>query len=470
MERPAKRQKLLPLPVTKEMKEAVILLCQQKQIDGPPRHKIVAFLGLSQTVSQVCKTDCPRMLQQLIERDAQVPSDSLVRYPEFVRWQFRQGLRNAVAQENLVMVKVLVWNIPDFLISVDVLCDAAARGRLDIIQWLFANRAVDNQGDCHRVVGAALEGGHLEVAKWLLPWVHVPGTSFVLEAVKSGNLEAVQWAYEQSAAKDIVFSKVIDAAMASGKLVIVAWLVKRLDVFVDLATPSSLHHSHIIEWLLLNHRCKCIGFSRAMAIAAGRGWLDIVCLLHKFAKNPGMYKTMELAARNGHLHIVEWLHLNSNGGCTKEAMDAAAGNGHLDVVKWLHLNRSERCTEGAMNRAAAYGFLNVVKWLAENRREDCTTIIAARTASRVEHAFPSLLKDRYQRCSVTALDAAASEGHLDVVVWLSARYPRARAVYAMDGAAQNGHLHVVKWLHLNRNEGCTVRAMDGAAKNGILKW
>jgi hypothetical protein len=43
-------------------------------------------------------------------------------------------------------------------------------------------------------------------------------------------------------------------------------------------------------------------------------------------------------------------------------------------------------------------------------------------------------------CSTSAMDRAASSGHLDIVQWLHEN----RSVQAMNGAASSGHLQVVQ--------------------------
>ncbi|GAX84523.1 hypothetical protein CEUSTIGMA_g11944.t1 [Chlamydomonas eustigma] len=102
-------------------------------------------------------------------------------------------------------------------------------------------------------------------------------------------------------------------------------------------------------------------------------------------------------------------------------------------------NMTEGCTRYAMDDAARDGHLDVVIWLHFNRTEGCTE---------------------------NAMDKAARYGHLDVVKWLHENRTEGCTRYAMDDAAANGHLDVVIWLHLNRTEGCTKNAMDFAAGYG----
>ena len=54
---------------------------------------------------------------------------------------------------------------------------------------------------------------------------------------------------------------------------------------------------------------------------------------------------------------------------------------------------------------------------------------------------------------------AASNGHLEIVRWLSENRTEGCTRYAMSRAAENGHLEIVKWLHENRTEGCSEDAM-----------
>ena len=47
-------------------------------------------------------------------------------------------------------------------------------------------------------------------------------------------------------------------------------------------------------------------------------------------------------------------------------------------------------------------------------------------------------------------------------------WTRGCTVTTIDGAATNGHLDVVKWLHANRPEVCTIAAMNSAAIGGHM--
>lgn len=81
-----------------------------------------------------------------------------------------------------------------------------------------------------------------------------------------------------------------------------------------------------------------------------------------------------------------------------------------------------------------------------------------------------LTMHRSEGGTTEAIDAAAANGHLDVVRWLTVNKPELPATTrAMDDAACEGNLAVVQYLHENRREGCTTEAMDSAARRGHLE-
>ena len=118
--------------------------------------------------------------------------------------------------------------------------------------------------------------------------------------------------------------------------------------------------------------------------------------------------------------------------------------GDLEGIKFL-TSMGYTCTSSAIDWAASNGHLEIVKWLHENHKD-----IKGFTYT------PS------------AMDWASLKGHLETVKFLHENgYSCTTA--AMDYASENGHLEIVKWLHENRTEGCTPYAMNWTAKNGHLE-
>jgi hypothetical protein len=172
---------------------------------------------------------------------------------------------------------------------------------------------------------------------------------------------------------------------------------------------------------------------------------------------------------NDHLDVAQYL-LESR--LTTVSIDEVAGLGDLEMLKWLQINGVKvKCTINTMDAAAANGHLEVVQFLHENRTEGCSTR-AMNQAARNGHL--NIVKwlhfNQTDVCTVHVMDQAAENSHLAVVKFLHENRTEGCPVYARDRAAANGHLEVVKFLHKNRDEGCTNKAMDRAHNLEILQW
>ncbi|EQC25793.1 hypothetical protein SDRG_16341 [Saprolegnia diclina VS20] len=205
---------------------------------------------------------------------------------------------------------------------------------------------------------------------------------------------------------------------------------------------------------------------------------------------------MDVAATNGHLEVLQLLH-DGGASCTTAAMDGAAANGYLSVVQWLHDNRTEGCSEhvldtvagrhpnvatyllqrysslslssAALDGAAKDDYIDVVVELHEKWHAPCTTKALDGAAYSGDLDIVRFLHEhRDEGCTPLAMDAAAQEGHLDVVTFLTEHRTEGCTVNAMDHAARGGHEDIVVYLHTHRSEGCTTRAIDWAASAGHL--
>ncbi|KDO28578.1 hypothetical protein SPRG_06434 [Saprolegnia parasitica CBS 223.65] len=121
-------------------------------------------------------------------------------------------------------------------------------------------------------------------------------------------------------------------------------------------------------------------------------------------------------------------------------LDDVASRDFLPLVRSLH-ERGLECSTAAMDLAAANGHLDVVMFLHVQRTEGCT---------------------------VEALDGAIRSGHLDVVRFLLEHRTEGASPNILDEAAANGHVDVVQYLHTRGSFRCTVTAVDKAAAGGHL--
>ncbi|OQS01964.1 hypothetical protein THRCLA_05615, partial [Thraustotheca clavata] len=187
-------------------------------------------------------------------------------------------------------------------------------------------------------------------------------------------------------------------------------------------------------------------------------------------------EAMNIAAGLGDFDTVKLLHRSGIKCCTEGAMNGAAGMGRLDIIEWLHTHRTEGCNEYALIFAASQQHLNIVQWLHDHYGLKCTRdgLVSAATNGDVDMvsyliSIPMTLEFQTPSVDVvyqTALDEAATNGHIDVVKILS-NYSATTA--AMDGAVRNGHFDMVQYLHTNRKEGCSGEALSDAIRLNRFK-
>jgi hypothetical protein len=121
----------------------------------------------------------------------------------------------------------------------------------------------------------------------------------------------------------------------------------------------------------------------------------------------------------------------------------------------------------AMDYAASEGHLDLLMYLHQLSSLNSSSSFSDASNTSVDSLYPWLT------LSHKALDLASTNGHLEIVVFIHHNnFPGSNhqtfTTDAIDGAARNGHLEIVQFLTENRNEGCTHRAMDSAGQNGYL--
>lgn len=168
-----------------------------------------------------------------------------------------------------------VWTPVSFLKESDD-CEA--------VEWLL-NDCQWSSSACQMrwissVAGNAAKRGDLEIFRRLWPQYKLRYSSIMAQtAASTGNLELVQWLYENGAHFD---ERELDEAASCGHLEIVKWM-----------------HTNLPQ-------CSCTT------------------------------KAMDFAAESNFMHVLQWLHENRTEGCSTDAMDFAAKRGHLEMIQWLH--------------------------------------------------------------------------------------------------------------------------------------
>lgn len=327
---------------------------------------------------------------------------------------------------------------------------AAAVGRLDVVKLLS-----DKFTDCYVTFAdeEAAKHGRLEVLEWLHQHhsnVRWDGDG-LSAALRANQVEVVHWLHA-NVPQSLASGVDLDAAASSGNLKLLKWAVSVNPTVNPTSMPEEslkTGNLELIKWVVENgfyglwHRDIVLDF------AVENGQLEIVKYMTEIGVGRCSPDVMEKAGENGHFEMVKWLMANLTDALgDDDTLDGIAGAGRLEIVKWVAECYPEHFTVAAMTWAATNGHLDVVIYL---------------------HEFG----DYEFACNESAMDGAAKNGHLDVIIWLHNNRSEGCTHWAMDGAAKRGHLDVIKWLDANREEGCSEMAIDRAADFGhldVIKW
>ncbi|EFA78154.1 hypothetical protein PPL_08804 [Heterostelium album PN500] len=356
--------------------------------------------------------------------------------------------------------------------SGNVFNSCARYERIDMIEWLVANRSEDlAESDMYY---HAILGCHPNVIQYLL--------QHHADRLKK---------YDHSLVEMAALKNQFDT------LKILVRLGCALTPLV-MDNAASIGNIEMLEWIHHNTTTGCS--TSAMDSAARNNHLQTVIWLHENRLEGCSTLAINDAASKGNLEVIKWLSENRSEGCTTTAIDNAAGAGHLETVQWLSANRTEGCTAQALGQAAINSHLETVMWLSANRTEECpldtATVVAKQPngfavlrwihENRTERCKPKILNNiakqgffetfkylynlGFYRCSTTKLmDNASTYGNLNILKWLHENTTESCTTSAINFAAREGHLDCVQFLNVNRSEGCTVEAMNNAIDGGYLE-
>ncbi|KAI0537632.1 ankyrin repeat-containing domain protein [Xylaria digitata] len=342
---------------------------------------------------------------------------------------------------------------------------ASECGHLEIVQRLLAapetfvntNGTFVNTHD-HGFNGRtalqlASEGGHLEVVRSLLaananvnaPAGHTYGSYTALQAAsRYGHLEVVNMLIEAGADVHAAAAKwggrtALEAAAEGGNIDVLRTLLAagaRVN-FCDTTPRAAIEggYSNIATRLLE---------ARSNLHSNNHAWLS---------------SAVDTAACHGNLGFIKVLFMagaDANDGC---ALPIAARYGQLEVVRYLlaakaDVNAVHELQSTALIAAAENGHSDIVKELLKNGADPKINhnIRSSARVSAIGNGHFGLVNNGFTGCG-TAIDAAAMNGHVDIVkILIESRTDDLSADYnlALQAAAENGHLDIVKILIENR--------------------
>nr|UMO78384.1 Ankyrin repeat domain containing protein [Pandoravirus belohorizontensis] len=173
----------------------------------------------------------------------------------------------------------------------------------------------------------------------------------------------------------------------------------------------------VLAWLCRkDERCT----QRAVDHLAGPHVLAFLIRYDRDCVRAGADRIIERAIRKGLTDVVRLMSESRVADFPMGSLDAAASEAHLDTVAYLQEHRAEAGSAAALGHAAANGDLEMVRLLCERRNDGCGHMAIAWAARGGHVAIMDLVRRRYPdaRCSEHALPWAASQGHLEAVIWL----------------------------------------------------
>ncbi|RLN86518.1 hypothetical protein BBJ28_00011902 [Nothophytophthora sp. Chile5] len=388
---------------------------------------------------------------------------------------------------------------------------AARRGDVRIVQWLFAHfSGCLAEVEVVEVVEAAAAGGHLDILEFLWatgrPLLSVAergsllvvrertpglrrafsvewGRNDAVRAAQNGNREVVWWLLKTVGAAERELDEVARFAVTHGKIPQVQWMLKHGLPEKGAIEPVA-GRLDALQWLFEHGNRHFV--SAALELAAGHGHLELVEWLVQIDPNVAAIAAMEAACKRGDFAIVRFFLEHGLGLYSDMALHQAASNNHLELADYLAAYGFKSDMAGTMLAAAEKGHLDAVKWLYEH--------FAVKPEASL-FPGPSFCMKAQGGPAKKMMDVAAENGHLEVLQFLhsiddGAMENRVRkrqhgdreTVFkweplcsreAIDRAASNGHLGVIKWLDQNRSEGYSHKALPLAVCGGhteVVKW
>ncbi|KAE9350037.1 hypothetical protein PF008_g6645 [Phytophthora fragariae] len=312
---------------------------------------------------------------------------------------------------------------------------AAARGRLDIMQWLHDNRP---EGCSTEACKAAATNGYLDVVKWLhelYPEVCRPVEAMTV-AAQNDHAHVVRFFRTSVSMADAV-PAVEDAAM-NGRVDVVEALVP---YFSGLAQG-------------------------AFMVASANGQVEVVRLLLCHGFTSVMYANPSLteAAAGGHIDVVDLLLEFCDDDALGDAVNAAVEVNRTDILQMIVERRHPRDIGAALEHAALDDRCGMVQLLLDNSPEEKDVYLSARIAGDSDRSS----RWNTQRSINAAITAAATRGHLETARLLANKCNDSAAGMALKIAVETSHLEMAKLFITKSNPVGKVDALVAAVLNEQL--
>lgn len=295
------------------------------------------------------------------------------------------ALRAAVNNGQFTVVQLLYPKVWHFSLGFteDALWNlAAARGNLEILEWMYANRR-DRAALCSFVASEnAAMFGHLDILKWLLTKFPDQWSSLVLEeAAFHGQQHVVDWIFKKRLQTRV--STAMESLVHKGARDGLLWLHdKSSESRLYLSTLKKMASGSQLELAVKIVTCYPKSYE-AYGIAIG-----VICEDLELVKKLAADRKKKLKRRE-----------------VKSAMCLAASYGHLEIVQWLSTLFADCIPTKALWSAIRCGHVDVLCWLLEQKPE-------LRSPKRMSGMFATSLKQSKK------LRGARSKDMQEMTAWL----------------------------------------------------
>ncbi|EGZ14588.1 hypothetical protein PHYSODRAFT_560883 [Phytophthora sojae] len=431
--------------------------------------------------------------------------------------QFTYSMLEAIERRDFEMVTWLMEHFPGETVWGTVVTKAAEVGALDILQYL---KEKDEGGELPNYDSDRDKEMEEVTPKRAIGW----GECDAAKAAAAGHKDVVKWLYEHAGSDERDDGETFKAAVGSGDVELVKWLMAKLDDVPEkgMQDAAANGHSEMVRWM--DEECFGSHFDTGRLIrAAEKGHVDIVRWLveREFDsddedevgededEDEGMKTASEVtsvggeatlaieaALLNGHHDIAQYLFSRAEKPL-KPSFNAKERVRRWKLIEWLHrdigpANISDKPRSGIMLELVINGRLDAVKWfyteysknlainLFWNYDEDEDTYFSVLDAA-AEHGHLGIVKYLDKMCKLVTPEEKAKREELSNIDYsdpdwefeVEQNRKEGCSSVAMDFAAMRGHLDVVQWLHDHRSEGCTTHAMVHAARQGhlhVVEW
>lgn len=358
----------------------------------------------------------------------------------------------------------------------------ACRGQYGILRWIYRLKHAfwGSHGELDNIIIAAARGGHVDLLPRLAKWSIICNDSkcwreAMHAAACAGHEAVVRLCRDRFNAKEIHKAVVYAAQYGHLHLVKVLQTEYGADFNMNAVKRAVMNgHLHIVQYY--------------NAQAGGPTWPDEVHL-------------MLLAAKYGHLPVLQWVlqrslqrHFDADVFPIRLLLEMATENGHIDVIVWI-LNAPE-CAHIRDGHLQNDSIADLVEIAVRHDQVDAvriytslpefnfmlmsSTAVSNYVGMAASMGYMEMFRyayDMLQHVSVeqrqqhinSALQGAATKGHLNMVRMLVEQCHANAIDLAMYYAARSGHINIVRLCREKYGATCVHDAMNIAAQHGYYE-